>query len=375
MKHTKLGVSALVVGTSLAMSLFTGCFSTDNDTASFDYSNLPASYDAISTDMSYSGQLTREDMLAEMTAHLKTGNTQGTAVSATTLKNMFANENEPFGEADLNASTKQLKSKTFQADVAMFEAWMDAAEAASQEDSAATDSTAGVVGGKYLVSATGLEYTQVIEKGLMGAVLYYQGTAIYLDTADGGKLAQSVDNDSVIAGKGTDLAHHWDEAYGYFAAQEGFTAATTKEEGRRFWGHYSNSRNSLLNTTDSILAAFIKGRVAIGNKDRATMLEQIPVIRKHWERAVAGTAVHYLNVANTDADFNDDAKRLHELSEAKAFILSLKYNPEKVATDADIKGWLEDLGDNYWTITKAEVLAIRDAISAKYGFDSVKEQL
>ena len=374
MKNPKLRKSALVVGASLALSLFVGC-STDSNNESPDTSTLPTSFDSLSRDLSYSGQLTRADMLAEITAYLKTGNTQGTKLSATKLKNMYANANMPFSNEDLNASDKQLKSKTFPADVSKFEAWMDAIDTASKVNATATDSTAGIVGGKYLVGSTGLEYTQLIEKGLMGAVLYYQGTAVYLNSEDGGKLATSVDNEKVSPGKGTSLAHHWDEAYGYFASQKNFTATTTKAQGRRFWGHYSNSRNQLLGTTDSVLAAFIRGRQAIVNKDREGMLVEISIIRKHWERVVAGTAIHYLNVASRDADFNNDAKRIHELSEAKAFLMCLKYNPEKKSTDAEINGWLSDLGDNFWTVEKVSVLQIRDAISAKYGMDSVKEQL
>ena len=66
------------------------------------------------------------------------------------------------------------------------------------------------------MDANGIEYTQLIEKGLMGAVFYYQITNVYLGD---GKM--DVDNaDQVDPDNGkyyTTMEHHWDEAFGYFS--------------------------------------------------------------------------------------------------------------------------------------------------------------
>ena len=51
----------------------------------------------------------------------------------------------------------------------------------------------------------------------MGAVFYYRATSVYL-TDEG----MEVDNEEIIAGEGTAMEHHWDEAYGYFGASDSF---------------------------------------------------------------------------------------------------------------------------------------------------------
>ena len=61
---------------------------------------------------------------------------------------------------------------------------MDEMAAASQSSTAGSEGVAGVIESadgakKYFVGDDGLEYTQLIEKGLMGACFYYQATAVY----------------------------------------------------------------------------------------------------------------------------------------------------------------------------------------------------
>ena len=51
-------------------------------------------------------------MLSEMISTIDQV-TSGTAPDATTLLNMYANENSPFSDPALNASSKDLQSKTY----------------------------------------------------------------------------------------------------------------------------------------------------------------------------------------------------------------------------------------------------------------------
>ena len=125
--------------------------------------------------VNYSGQTDRLDMLAEMTTLMQTGNTSGTTVDAQVLKNMFANTGGHFTASNLNSSTKQLENKCFSLDQDLFKSFMDSLAVASQSQTAGSDGIAGVVSNgtkNYLASSQGVEYTQLIEKGLMGAVLY-----------------------------------------------------------------------------------------------------------------------------------------------------------------------------------------------------------
>ena len=64
------------------------------------------------SNVDYSGQTARLDMLAELTVEMKKPAT-GVAADENTMLNMFANENAPFADGALNASSKQLKNKCY----------------------------------------------------------------------------------------------------------------------------------------------------------------------------------------------------------------------------------------------------------------------
>lgn len=332
---------------------------------------IPTTYNF--SNVNYTGQTQRLDMLGEMTSYMKTANTPGTTLDAQKLKDMFANTNNQFTGTGLNDSGKQLKNKCFAPDVALFESYFDAIALASQSTVAGSNGVSGVVTSttdpskKYLFNENGFEYTQLIEKGLMGAVFYYQAVSVYLSDD---KVGDAVDNTTVTPGQGTPMEHHWDEAFGYFGVPIDFPANTT---GIRYWGKYCNDRNGLLNTNAVIMNAFIKGRAAISNKDMATKNEQIPLIRDNWEKVSVATAIHYLNDAK--AAIADDAIRNHALSEAVAFIKALKYNPTKKITDAQIDEALGYIGSNLYNVTLSNLDNARNLLSGIYGMNNIKDSL
>ena len=332
--------------------------------------DIPSTYNF--TNVSYSGQTDRLDMLAEMTTLMKTGNTMGTAVDAQVLKDMYANTGGHFTDADLNSSTKQLKSKTFADDQAMFEGWMEDLAAASQSMTAGSQGTAGVVtsnnGDKnYLLDENGVEYTQLIEKGLMGACFYYQIAEVYTRE---GKIGDAVDNTNVTEGKGTDMEHHWDEAFGYMGVPINFP---TNTDDVRFIGKYCNGRDAVLSTNSEAIAAFTKGRAAISNNDYPVRDVAAAEVRTAVEKVFAATAIHYLNGAN--ADFADDALRCHQLSEAYAFLAGLKYNTDKTISQSQLDALLTELGLDYYSISSATITSVRDELASIYGWDNIKSTL
>ncbi len=327
------------------------------------------------TSVSYSGQTNRLDMLGEMVTYLKTANTPGTALDATKLLSMYANENSPWSDADLNASTKQLKNKTAGDDPSIqtyFEGLMNAV--ATGSDSTVTgeykgaNGKIGVVqsGSKaYLMDGKGMEYTQLIEKGLMGAVFYHQITNVYL-----GESKMDVDNSSLVDGKNyTTMEHHWDEAFGYFTSAADFPTHGTD----RFWGKYCNSRDGLLGTNSAIMTAYLKGRTAIINKNYTQRDEAIAEIRNQLERVCAGTAIHYLNSAK--ADFADDAVRNHTLSEAWAFINSLRYGYQPSLSNTQIDAILSKIGDNNYEVKTADIDWAIDQLATIQDLSSFKSSL
>lgn len=323
------------------------------------------------TNVDYSGQTTRLNMVAEMKTYMDGGNA-GTVLSAQKLKDMYQNMNSAFTDNSLNTSGKDIKSKVFLADQNLYELLMDSLALASQSTTAGSNGVAGVVTGApsgktYLCDKNGVEWTQVIEKGLMGSLMYYQSTAVYLDTT---KTGDNVDNSTVTAGQGTPMEHHWDEAFGYFGVPVDFPASTT---GVRFWGKYCNSRDAILGTNATIMNAFLKGRAAISAKDYSTKNAQIPIIRDTWEKVIAATIISYAN--STKANMTDDAVRNHNLSEMKGFIMNLKCNPTRKITSSDIATLEGYLGTNFYNITTAQLDQIRDLLAPIYGLESVKTSL
>lgn len=211
---------------------FTGCKKEDQPAPAsgirpkIDYSTLTVSSDYLEVfkdkdgnqTVDFSGQTTRQDMLAEINSLMSSG-AKGTVLDSAKLSNMFANTGSPFTNADLNAATdKTLKSKTaasFSAADAeterqKFEKWFGIVANSSKSAAvAAADGQAGVATAnngtsKYLVDASGIEYGQLVQKGVIGAVFFDQMVNVYLGTE---KMA--ADNKNIVEGKSyTQLEHH-----------------------------------------------------------------------------------------------------------------------------------------------------------------------
>lgn len=332
---------------------------------------LPATYNF--ANVNYSGQTTRIGMLTEMANYMKTANTSGTVIDASIIKNMFSNTGSPFLDPAFNTSGKQLKNKCFALDVSLYEAYMDSVALASQSTTPGSNGVAGVVvsttspSKKYLFGANGMEYMQLIEKGLMGAVFYYQACESYLSESG---IGMTVDNTTVVAGEGTAMEHHWDEAFGYFTAPIDFPSTTTPLV---YWAKYCNTVNPVLNTNDVMMDEFKRGRMAIMDDNHTVKDNSAALIKATWDKIIAGTAIHYMNEAL--ANFGDDALRNHSLSECIAFVRSLKYSSTRVISLGDIDNVLNHIGSNLYTVSSTDINMAKDLLSSIYGMDSVKDDL
>lgn len=332
--------------------------------------NVPEAYSF--ENVSYTGQTQRMAMLSELDAYIKKGN-NGDLLSAQTMKQMYANANAPFADAGLNSSGKQLKDKTIATAQAEFESYFDAVAAASL--SAGTPALNGKAGllttadgsRTYLVDANGVEYGQLIQKGLMGAVFYNQAVEGYLTEE---KIGAAVDNTTVTEGEGTKMEHHWDEAFGYFGAPKDFPANVTDA---KFWANYSNQVDAALGSNKAIMDAFIKGRAAISAKDMAGKDAAAATIRTEWERLVAAAAIHELNAAKNN--LADQAKKSHYLSEAIGFVMGLKYKTDRKLSDAKYSEAMDRIGENLYDTTGDDIAAAIDILSTAYDMDSIKGQL
>ena len=330
----------------------------------------------------------RLNMLSEMIAYMKTANTAGTSVDATTLLDMYSNNAYTWQDVEglgLTGSTKQLKNKTaYGVDggtpdpqiQAMFEGYMtDLATISASTVSGQENGAPGVSGvwpndgikGPYLMDGNGRELAQLVEKGLMSAVFMNQMTVNYLE------LVKTQNNEDLVAGKNyTIMEHYWDEAFGYFTDATDYPSNGTDS----FWGKYANGRESVIGSATKIFDAFVKGRTAIVNKDYVTRDAQIDIIRNEMERVAAATAIHYLNEAK--ANIVSNTTRNHVLSEAYAFLDGLKYGYNAISgvgmTVPDIDTALGYFSD-FNNVTISDLNNAIDLIAHKTGLSSVKDQL
>lgn len=350
----------LPIAVFAAITLSLNSCKKEDSTPSYD---VPSTYDFDS--VNYTGQTQRLAMITELVAEVKKANTIGTSVDAQLLKNMYTNTGSPFANAELNAATsKQLKNKVFATEQAVLETVFDEIGTLSASGATASNGTAGIIDGisrDLLVDANGIEYKERVEKTLQGALIYYQIVGHYLSEDQiGPHLALA------------DRQHHWDEAFGYYGVPRDYTTTTTPT-GLAHIGKYANDRNALLGNATAAVKAFIKGRAALNNKDEATVTAQVAIIRENIEKGVAGTAVHYINEAL--ANVNDAGTFHHTMSEGYFLIKSLKYNPAKKITDAQIAELEILYGSNFYNATTTDLIAAKNLLSTIYGFESVKDVL
>jgi len=317
--------------------------------------------------VSYSGQTDRLNMVAEMKSYLGQGD-DGEEISEDVLLAMFTNEGGDGGGNFSFTSDRQLRNKTFAPDLDenMFEDFFAEAAAASQNGAqgiTATNGTAGLLergsGSTILVDENGREFTQLVEKGLMGAVFYNQIFNVYL-TDD--RIGPDVENDELEDGENyTAMEHHWDEAFGYTAAPVDFASGWSEDTdgSLSYWANYSNTVDQQLEgTNDAMMDAFINGRTAIVNDDTEAKNEARDALYEELELITAGTAVHYINSTLSALDAGEQGDAFHALSEAWAFVNAIKYSPRRNLSIEEIETIRDEqfgTNRNFWNVTPASL--------------------
>ena len=269
----------------------------------------------------------------------------------------------------------------------------------------------------------GLDLAQLVEKFMLGAVSFSQGTDDYLDDDVEGKGLLSnnaIEGDDAY----TTLEHHWDEAYGYWGGARDYSAYTDEEiagaGGRPDFenGYHDTNEDGLidllgeLNFSASVNAAkrdlgsaaaaptdlsgdadlaFRTGRAIITGAyesgqevDLEALSAQRDIAVLAWEKAYAATAIHYINdvladmdsIGGEDYSFADHAKHWSEL---KGFALGFQFNPRSPMTEADFAAVHAAIGDAPVGASpgdpvndasyRAELLDARSLIGNAYDFD------
>ncbi len=376
-----------VLAISLVISSCDIIGSDDDDSSIQPPDNYEFTRDGEST-VAYPGQNDRLDMVEEMKAYIATAH-EGEVISEQALNDMFENTNGDGGGNFSFTSDRDLKSKTFAPDLDnnLFTDIFADAEAASENGSngiRAQDGVAGLLereesGNDILVDEKGREFTQLVEKGLMGAVFYNQIFNVYL-TDD--RIGPDVENSETEEGANyTSKEHHFDEAYGYFNAPVDFESdwPESRNDELRFWSDYSNGSDEQLGFNDKVMEAFILGRTAIVNDNQEVLDEQVDILYEELELISAATAVHYINSTISQLNNGNTGEAFHALSEAWAFVNALKYSPNRKITNDQVNQILNtDFGENgnFWQVTPEGLNNAKATLVETYpDLESVQDQL
>ena len=258
-----------------------------------------------------------------------------------------------------------------------------------------TDADGVTSGVNVNTDAHGRNYRQLMQKFLMGAVNFSQGTNDYFKTDFASKLTTDDGGDSpknYSAGE-----HKFDEGFGYYGAARDNLAYTDLEarakSGRDEWknGYHDTDADGMIdvrseynfahsqncakrdagsasgpNPTDfsgDVMTAILAARQIISNaanktapeltdSEDAKLQEHIKMASLAWEKCIAATAVHYVNDVIADVsgyksgapasldNFETVAKHWSEL---KGFVLSLQFSPASPFRDASAIVTVEDL--------------------------------
>lgn len=364
--------------------------------------NYEFTRDGAST-VNYSGQTTRIDMATELMAGLS-----NSALSKATLLEMFRNETtergdaNPFGNSELNSSSKSIKSKVaasndfFSSNTAEaaiiksdFEYWISAQVDEvfpSWESVASVGKSGQIADGSSVryVSAKGLEYNQAYGKSLIGALMVDQMLNNYLSPAvlDAGN--NIIENDAGIVAEGknyTNMEHKWDEAYGYLFGKAASAADPLADLGSDgFLSKYLSRVDTdadFAGIAQDIFDAFKLGRAAIVAGDYTVRDEQADLLKELVSKVIAIRAVYYLQQGKNamPASGYNYGTAFHDLSEGFGFVYSLRFlrQPNSAApyfSSTEVNGFINQMtaGGGFWTITPTTLDDISEAIATKFDF-------
>jgi len=260
-------------------------------------------------------------------------------------------------------------------------------------------------------SEDGLDYAQLTQKFLLGAVSYSQAARDYLSTDLGPNKGLNADN-TTPAEQGanyTAMEHHFDEAFGYFGAAKDYLAYGDKLAREKLSLDSNNdglislkSEKNLgiapnsaridltafdqdLNLSEDIMNAFLRGRNLITKKPQGYkkyVEAQAQIILTNWEKTLAGLTIHYINKTISEYKSYGTENYLYEdfvkfWGEMKGFSLSFQFNPKSLMNDAtfdQIQGLLGDrpvlphAGETAVNQYMAALQQIRDLIGKTYNF-------
>lgn len=384
---------------AIATLLITGCENDDDSNPSINL-EIPAEYtferNGEST-VSFGGQTTRINMAEAILDDLKEFDNEQV------LLNRFANENDAFDDAELNSSSKSIKSKiAASADYfannastsaqirSEFENWLSSqvTVVGPNENTAAAPGVPGQIAdgsSTRYVDGRGIEYDQLFAKGLLGALMTDQTLNNYLSISvlDEGDNRSGNEQEITAEGKSyTIMEHKWDEAYGYVFGAAQNTAdplATIGDDDSFFSKYISRVENdpSFSGIALDIYNAFKTGRAAIVAGDYDIRDQQANLIREHLSEVIGVRAVYYLKSGEAAIAAGDMGAAFHDLSEGYGFIYSLQFTrvpgtEQPYLSRTEVQTILDDMlndGMNgLWDVETSTLSDLADQIADKFDF-------
>ena len=382
---------------TISSLFFMSCDKDDDPIVDPEPTVAPATYtflrDGVTT-VSYSGQSTRIAMGQEFISALKDESKTETQLDA-----MFDHQEgaSDFSDPILNASSKNIRSKTAASADLFSSNTTDATAIKNQFDSWISeqvsdvfpywsdDASAGSAGkiqeagggSTRYVNGKGLELNQAINKGLIGGLMADQMLNNYLGTAVLDAGTNTVDNDEKTLSDGknyTTMEHKWDEGFGYLYGADNQENPTLGADS--FLNKYLarvEGDPDFQGIAATIYDAFKLGRAAIVNNDYLTRDDQVDIIRENISKVIAIRAIYYLQQGKANLG-TDWASAFHDLSEGFGFVYSLQFT-RKPGTNAayfstsEVNGFISTLtsGNGFWDITAAQLDTMSNSIADRFG--------
>ncbi|MET6990132.1 DUF4856 domain-containing protein [Sediminicola arcticus] len=389
----------------VVMALMTACSSDENNVIDENSTiQNPTSYTFqrnSQNTVDFSGQSTRLVMGGELASGLISPEKTAGALLA-----MFAHEEgeNNFTLASLNASNKNLRSKTaasldyFSTNAtnqalirADFENWINfqVDEVFPNWNSAAAAGVSGQLedgSSTRYVNSMGLEYDQMVIKGLIGALVVDQTLNNYLSPAVLDEGDNRANNDLAITVEGksyTAMEHFWDEAYGYVFGLNADPANPNADLGadsflNKYIGRVEGDED-FAGIANTIFDAFKLGRAAIVAGDYELRNAQSEIIKKKISEIVGIRAVYYLqqSKASLIQEVPAYGTAFHDLSEGYGFIYSLQFtkNPisdapyfSKEEVDVLLIDLIDDGANGLWDVQISTLDNISVAIADRFEF-------
>ncbi len=342
---------------------------------------IPTTYNGF-TNVDHTESTTIIGMTTELSAEIAKGTgsssaTVPTPLNKTHLLNLLKNLNNEFTtSASYNSSGYQIENNCNFVSHAPLESFIDSLVAVSNSSHVATSGVAGLgrsldaTPKRYLLTANGENYSQILNKTLMYVLVYNQIATRLIKSAN-------LDNTTLITSPDgtkqyTAMEHNWDVAFGYWSVPDSFPIVKTPV---KLWGSYSNQIDAGLGCNSTVMNAFLKGRAAISNKDMTTMQQQADIIVSLFDVMSAGALVQDLNEVQVAYNAGDAVKVASLLSECKGFVTCMQFNTfysKRIITDEQLTTLIGYFPPNLWNMQQADFDKIRAYICNVYGFTAAQ---